>query len=470
MRITHGFFPLAAAICMGFLAGGAFAETRPHEGSPEGRALYLRKCAACHGSDGDGRGPAARGQQPRPRDFVRGSYRFRSTPTGQLPTDEDLLRTVSRGIPGTTMPAWKGELGDAQMREVITVVKGFSIRFSKAPPPRPIPIPPAAPTTPSSVRAGRVVYERMQCATCHGATGRGDGKAAKTLVDESGDSCRPCNFTLPGRMKGGDTPQDVYRTFTTGMDGTPMPAFTDQLTATERWQLVHFVRSLAEVAIPVEARVRTLTADRWPRVPSDPMDPLWEEVGTTTVPVRSLEPGPLLESRVFVSAVRSSTDLALLVQWPVGRGDIDSPTAAGKNDEVTIYFPMTRGGTSPSTRGPVLDSCDARAPLSLWQWRASSGPPSKRDRQGSAQESNAAGLGPSVAQTGRRRHLSGQGTTKGELQRVVLRRSLATSDSRDVQLQGAVEVPIAFAVGDSSRRGEKGQRLHSAWQFLRFGP
>jgi len=77
------------------------------EPSPErGSALFRRMCASCHGEQGDGRGPAAAGLVPSPRDFTQGVYRYRSTPTGELPTVADLTRTISSGVPGTSMPAW----------------------------------------------------------------------------------------------------------------------------------------------------------------------------------------------------------------------------------------------------------------------------------------------------------------------------------------------------------------------------
>jgi len=68
--------------------------------------LYREHCAVCHGLNGSGRGPAAALQNPYPRDFRRGTFKFKSTPRGQQPTRSDLLRTLVAGEPGTSMPSF----------------------------------------------------------------------------------------------------------------------------------------------------------------------------------------------------------------------------------------------------------------------------------------------------------------------------------------------------------------------------
>src|SRR3990172_7977733 len=68
-----------------------------------GRAVYEANCAVCHGERGDGAGHAAHMLSVQPRDFTRGLFKFRSTPSGVLPTDEDLLATVTRGLRWTAM-------------------------------------------------------------------------------------------------------------------------------------------------------------------------------------------------------------------------------------------------------------------------------------------------------------------------------------------------------------------------------
>src|SRR5688572_20243647 len=70
-----------------------------------GTQLYVKQCAACHGAQGLGDGPAAYLLYPKPRDFSQGTFRLTSTKSG-LPTDDDLLQTLKRGMPGSAMPSW----------------------------------------------------------------------------------------------------------------------------------------------------------------------------------------------------------------------------------------------------------------------------------------------------------------------------------------------------------------------------
>src|SRR5262249_4042760 len=67
-----------------------------------GRKLYANYCTACHGEKGDGNGPAAKFLSPKPRNFGEGKFRLVST-VNRRPTDQDLLRVLERGMPGSAM-------------------------------------------------------------------------------------------------------------------------------------------------------------------------------------------------------------------------------------------------------------------------------------------------------------------------------------------------------------------------------
>src|SRR5262245_13337312 len=94
-----------------------------------GKAVYDKWCAGCHGTTGAGDGPAAEYMLPRPRDFTKGIYQIRTTASGELPTDADLLRVVSDGMPGTTMPEWKSKLSESERTSVIAYIKSLSDFF-----------------------------------------------------------------------------------------------------------------------------------------------------------------------------------------------------------------------------------------------------------------------------------------------------------------------------------------------------
>lgn len=191
-----------------------------------GMQVYSRGCVACHGIAGDGQGPAAKALNPRPRDFTSGVYKFRSSPSGELPTDEDLYRTVTLGIPRTMMPAWKDLLTDQERRDVVAYIKSFSNKFQRYGQGTPIEIPPEPKVTSRTIAEGKYLYMIMECVACHGPKGKGDGKSAKRLKDEWGHKIKPFNFTT-GMYKGGNENRSVYRTFNTGLNGTPMPSYAD---------------------------------------------------------------------------------------------------------------------------------------------------------------------------------------------------------------------------------------------------
>ena len=71
-----------------------------------GATVYKHMCVFCHGEDGNGGGKATAYLYPWPRDFRKGVFKHRSTPTGSLPLDKDIYQTIARGVPGTSMPAW----------------------------------------------------------------------------------------------------------------------------------------------------------------------------------------------------------------------------------------------------------------------------------------------------------------------------------------------------------------------------
>lgn len=214
--------------CAGLIAAGcislAGAGDAPHAGIvSRGELVYQKDCAACHGDMGNGAGPAAPYLSPQPRNFTTGMYKFRSTPSGELPSDADLLRVLELGVPGTQMPPWKGILTLQERMDVIAYIKTFSSDFKDAPAPSIlIPEPPAA--TPASIEDGRMVYMLMECWSCHGGKGKGDGKSGKTLDDDWGQKILPWDLTRD-RYKAGNDPASLYRTFTTGLNGTPMPAY-----------------------------------------------------------------------------------------------------------------------------------------------------------------------------------------------------------------------------------------------------
>ena len=234
------------ALVSGALAAAAPLGAQMAQGAGDvkaGAVAYKRFCVGCHGPNGDGRGENAQWIDPRPRDFTEANFKCRSTPTGTLPTDNDIYQSVTRGLVTTNMPSWR-PLSDVTRMNLVAYIKTFSPRWRTQSAGTPIAIPAETPLTTQSLAHGRQLFQKMECWKCHGPAGRGDGPAAMTLTDSKDQPIHPHNFTEGTRFKCGTTNQDLYRIFMTGVDGTPMPSFADQLQPADAWDLVHYLRTL----------------------------------------------------------------------------------------------------------------------------------------------------------------------------------------------------------------------------------
>jgi cytochrome c oxidase cbb3-type subunit 2 len=237
-----------------------------------GKNVYERRCLGCHGAKGDGNGPAATFlYRTRPRNFTLGVFKFRLTKE-PVPTDGDLLQTISRGVRGTAMPAWY-ELPLTDRLAVIQYIK-YELAvdrsdpaktyawFVEEPPGAPLYI--ARPPAPSQdiVAHGKEVWQSTRCWECHGMSGNGHGERTETLKDDFKFPIRPADLTS-GQFKSGPRVEDIFRTFTTGLSGTPMPSFQDSLSDEDRWALAYFVLSLSAYKDPLSLEpIKISDADR----------------------------------------------------------------------------------------------------------------------------------------------------------------------------------------------------------------
>jgi len=217
-------------------------------GDPHRAALaYRRYCVVCHGQLGDGNGESAYWFDTplyfKPRDFTLGVFKCRSTPTGTLPTDEDLADSISRGLDRSNMPPWN-VFTNQERADLVAWIKHYSPRWQTEKAGDPIQIPPEPEITAERIKAGQEVFSRVQCWKCHGVQGMANGPSASTLQDDQGRPILPYNFAEGGRFKCGSTDSDLYKIFMTGLDGTPMPSFSDNIKPDEAWDLVFYLRTL----------------------------------------------------------------------------------------------------------------------------------------------------------------------------------------------------------------------------------
>ena len=214
----------------------------------KGRYLYQKKCVTCHGRTGRGDGPWAAELEHKPRNFRSGLFKFRTTPYGKLPVDEDLRRTIRSGISGTAMPFFEN-LRDDEVDALIVYLQNLSKEWEREElraEPLPMPDPPAWFEEPEKrgphAAAGAKLFA-THCAACHGEKGKGDGPGGAALVDSWGHPIRPADLTAE-HHKSGDRPRDLYRTIATGLNGTPMVGFAGTMKEEEIWELVAFLEEL----------------------------------------------------------------------------------------------------------------------------------------------------------------------------------------------------------------------------------
>jgi len=319
-----------------------------------GKNLYLKYCSQCHGDKGDAAGYATPHLLPRPRDFTQGKFKVRTTPSGALPSHQDLVNIIRLGMPYTSMPAWP-DLSDGEVSDLAYFLTTFSADFSnpeRVPPPMELPGAPSS--TNESIELGKKLYVDTGCIKCHGNLGRGDGPSAPTLTDDLGQPIRAANLTQSWTFRGGSSREDIFRTMTTGFNGTPMPSFVDSLSTEQRWAITDYIASLSGsngpgytnlvIAKPVQdpidlekgaASFESAPVARFPII------------GQITEPGRSFHPPA---TSVTVQAIYDAESVALLVRWHDMRAD-----TTGKNGP-SLPVPPEEEAAAPEGAKPAGDS------------------------------------------------------------------------------------------------------------------
>jgi cbb3-type cytochrome c oxidase subunit III len=292
----------------------------PAVAQADGEAVYAKYCSQCHGENGDGQGIATRFLKPEPRDFTSGMYKVRSTETGNLPTDADLEHVVKVGLPYTGMPAFPN-LSDAQVSAVVDYIKAFSPDFEDPElTPEAIPLPSPPSYSEERAQQGREIYEGTGCSGCHGAQGRGDGASAPTLRDNWGNHIRAANLSMPWTFRGGGTREDIFRTLSTGFNGTPMPGFYGALEEEDIWSIVDFIVSLSgnTTKAPYSNLVQSLGTRE--ALDIEAGSELFAQAPTTLLPIvgQIVEPGrdfyPSVVA-VAVQAIHNHKEIAFRLSW-----------------------------------------------------------------------------------------------------------------------------------------------------------
>jgi DMSO reductase family type II enzyme heme b subunit len=419
-----------------------------------GKVVYERKCALCHGEKGDGKGPGAERLHPAPRDFTSSVYKIRTT-SNKIPTDQDIFRVISEGMPGTSMPAWS-VLPEKDRWNLVAYVKSFAAdKFKETP--KKADLPKEVSSSAESLKRGKEMFEAIECNKCHGTQGRGDGPSRAELKDDWGQPIAPANLTKRWTFRGGPGRTDIAMRLANGVLGTPMPSFIDSVEKPEDiWHLTNYILSLGPEA-PRYATLVTVTAVTG-AIPDDPAAEFWTKITPSTIP---LEGQVIVDPRNFnpaidllaVRAVYNDGEIAFHLTW-------DDPTESkgdGKQtfpDAVSLQFPTkVEAGT---TERPYFLMGDASDAVYLLRWEQGKG----------ASEATANGPAKITPLTGS--EAAGKAVFDNGQYRVVIKRPLRSQAAERLGFQPAVFTPVAFQAWDGGA-GETGAKMSlTSWYYLRL--
>ncbi|MBI4115650.1 MAG: c-type cytochrome [Candidatus Omnitrophica bacterium] len=354
----------------------------------KGEVVYQKQCAICHGLQGAGDGLAAYLLYPKARDFTRNEFRLIST-TEMIPTDEDLFKTVTRGMPGSAMPSWESlseidrwglvyyvrylaQLGEAKRRGEIDeqkfkkelpwdIQKKYAVR--KIDPASVIHVPPEPQATSESLARGRELFVKA-CAPCHGLQGKGDGQ--QIMRDNLGLPLRPRDLTS-GIFKGEPTSEALYHRMTAGLPGSPMPSYQAAFNEEQIWDLIHYVKTLPKEG--VEERVRLVRRE----IPAKkvqgalPLDPVAKEWQTTQSTYVALTPLWWRDNRiegVEIKALYNDKQIAIHLTWKDPTEDKSGTLPQTFSDGAAIEF-------SSEKDPPFFGMGDSKGIVHIWHWKAS---------------------------------------------------------------------------------------------------
>jgi mono/diheme cytochrome c family protein len=498
----------------GFIKGATPATPDPAM-VEAGKKIYFRKCVWCHGVDGAGDGPGADRLWPRPRNFNQGTFKIRHTASGELPlfdpqrTDQnDLFQTVTHGLPGSAMPSWDGILTEQQRLQVLTFVttqlvkdrkfddktetytvldinnKGAikQVSYGK-----------------ESIEKGAALFVEKKCIECHGVEGRGDGNPFN-LKDDWGFPIQPANMHKCWNFRGSRQDpyniHNIFRTFSTGVNGTPMPSFADNTTVEERWHIANFVNSVCEREKEADPFSEPLSIDPLTdkpkinfvvpsapidgEIPGDPQDKKWQDI-----PRRFIGMGGQITHKprnfvnriddIWVRSVYNKNEIAFMFQWddrskseaaagvapttiaeqPPATGEPDSIAAKQNtyevyNDAIAVQFPAKWEEMTPPEKPRYLLG-EEKKHVDVWKWEAN----------GTAKVYTGAGWDqPLEERTDASAHLK---VLKSEFKdgrwTVIVKRALMTEDKdADVQFQVGKYIPTVFFVWDG-HNGDAGLKM-----------
>ena len=473
----------------------------------DAKSLYSNKCAICHGTDGRGDGSAAYLLQPKPRNFRAGEFRIVST-DNQVLSEADLIRTITKGIPGTSMPPWP-QLSEAQKKQLASRVMGFrrdqliaenladgatqaeaeeNAEDDMTPGAVVDVKPPAEKSSPAELKASFVKL----CAPCHAEDGTGKDDPSWRTVE--GYTITSNNFKA-GVYKGGRDDIQLYRRIFLGMRGTPMPSY-EAVKPNQIWRMVRYIQSLSEPRMQAESWIvpAAITVQRTGSTPSRATDTAWNSIKASEVRLFELWTTPDAVRKATVRAVSDGESLALLVSWRDPQKDVAGRSTTTFSDRAAIMM-----STDPEP--PLFTMGQPDRAVEIWQWAPA--PPNNEDntalndiyystKTGWALESGdegvfatatsvgnpvspghsggtlykAAEFGSLTAVAGEEGPMAEGEWANGEW-RVIFRRQLHTARADDIDFSGD-KVSIALGIWNGRLGQRNGQKSVSIWGNLQL--
>jgi DMSO reductase family type II enzyme heme b subunit len=434
--------------------------TQPVAKSSE--TLFQENCAVCHGTQGRGDGIAAYLLNPKPRDFEMGLYRLVSTDNGRA-SESDIARTITQGMPGTSMPPWpnlsktetrglaqyllkfrKRALTDRALARGKDPVAAEAWALKRSRPGTEIEIPAAPPpASPDELKSSFIEL----CASCHADDGT--GKNDPSWRTETGFPIVSRNFRR-GVFKGGRDDESLYRRIAAGMPGTPMPGYA--LVPPEQiWNMVRYIQSLSDPQEQEDAWVdqEEIVVRRAAKLPSV-NDAIWQSVTPTKMALLPLWAGDGAIQKTRLRAIHTKTHLAVLLEW-----DDPSRDLAERSDAFPDGAALQ---LSSDSSPPPFAMGHPGAPVELWHWQTRS----KNRKPGRAGEYSAEQFGTLTDRAPDAESVHVASVWKDGRWRLMFSRALHTKRTNDLELR-AETLSVAVALWDGRLGDRNGKKSVSTW-------
>ncbi len=516
------------AACVAAAVNGD-SDANPGPGLEHGRDLYERHCTVCHGADGRGDGQAAYLLHPAPRNFASGRFRLVSTRNG-VPTTEDLIASIRRGMPGSAMPPWEW-FAEEDLKDVTLYVQHLAVEgqiadllswaeeegdemsepearelaVERMTPGQAIDVGVAPPSDPVTLHEGQRLYLKS-CAGCHGEQGAGDAPVnlAGQLLNEDGTPNTARNFTV-GILKGGSTHEDIMRRIVGGLPGSPMPA-TDLASTEQASVLAGYVRSLIKPGAEerVLQRRQTVPVSRVPgTVPVDANDPVWAQTEAVWVALMPLWWRDNRVEGVIVRAVHDGDTIAFRLSWRDASNDHDLLGPESFSDAAALQISV-EGDPPLCAMGDPAHPVDIAFWRAAWEEdgtvarnvrdrypnmvddgfpdllgdlqedaitaRAAGNSQSVPARPGGTEALMATGLGTVSPRISGSSSWAAQGAWDDGYRDVVFTRSMRAEVDGEPALSPGLSAFLAFGVWDGTFRDRNGQKSVSVWHKLQVDP